>query len=222
MSINAEENRLTGVCLICDSFAIVIVEGVKKARAAGLCSDLFSPCGDCDVVPALCVHVIFTDAVKFPLMHTSGHHALQQAHDEANRLVAEGAEDCAGGCAWRALLCGTNVLRLDTTSITALADVDESEILLCASLRSRARAGREQPEESDDDDDGTPNKCTLVWQGGVLQPAFRKWQRFETVRTEAAAAKYLEDLGLRHYWCGNTAGCACVVAAVCAAVDEKC
>lgn len=50
-----------------------------------------------------------------------------------------------------------------------------------------------------DDDDNADNKCVLVWQGSVAQPAFERFMVHKT-RTEAAARKFLEDAGVAHYW----------------------
>ena len=44
-----------------------------------------------------------------------------------------------------------------------------------------------------------PNGATLVWTGVVLKPAFKRF-KVELIRTAAGAAKFLEDLGLRHLW----------------------
>ena len=69
-------------------------------------------------------------------------------------------------------------------------------------------------------DDDTPlgeeavNECTCVWKGTTPKPSFKKF-RFETLRTEAAARKYLQEMGLAHLF---DAAAACV--AVSADVDE--
>lgn len=69
-------------------------------------------------------------------------------------------------------------------------------------------------------DDDTPlgeeavNKCTCVWKGTAPKPSFKKF-RFETLRTEAAARKYLQEMNLAHLF---DAAAACV--AVSADFDE--
>ena len=69
-------------------------------------------------------------------------------------------------------------------------------------------------------DDDTPlgeeavNECTCVWKGTTPKPSFKKF-RFETLRTEAAARKYLQEMGLAHLF---DAAAACV--AVSADFDE--
>jgi U4/U6 small nuclear ribonucleoprotein PRP3 len=59
-----------------------------------------------------------------------------------------------------------------------------------------------------EDDDGlvVENKCMCVWKGTTTKPAFKKF-RFETLRTEAAARKYLADMNLAHFF---DAAAACV------------
>ena len=68
----------------------------------------------------------------------------------------------------------------------------------------------EDMEDDADDDDDTAlenkNKCTCVWKGTTTKPSFKKF-RFETLRTEAAARKYLADMNLAHFF---DAAAACV------------
>ena len=65
-------------------------------------------------------------------------------------------------------------------------------------------------------DDDTPlgeeavNECTCVWKGTTPKPSFKKF-RFETLRTEAAARKYLQEMGLAHLF-GAAAACVAVSA----------
>ena len=65
-------------------------------------------------------------------------------------------------------------------------------------------------------DDDTPlgeeaaNKCTCVWKGTSPRPNFTRF-KFETLRTEAAARKYLADINLAHHF---------DAAAACVAVNE--
>jgi U4/U6 small nuclear ribonucleoprotein PRP3 len=50
------------------------------------------------------------------------------------------------------------------------------------------------------------NKCTCVWKGTSPRPNFTRF-KFETLRTEAAARKYLADINLAHHF---DAAAACV------------
>jgi len=50
------------------------------------------------------------------------------------------------------------------------------------------------------------NKCTCVWQGTAPKALFKKF-KFETLRTEAAARKFLADINLAHFF---DAAAACV------------
>jgi U4/U6 small nuclear ribonucleoprotein PRP3 len=62
--------------------------------------------------------------------------------------------------------------------------------------------GREEEEEEAAEqgrEPKEPNQCVLVWQGSVVEPAFRRW-RFESCRTVEAAKKLLVDAGVGHYW----------------------
>jgi U4/U6 small nuclear ribonucleoprotein PRP3 len=52
-----------------------------------------------------------------------------------------------------------------------------------------------------------PNKCVCVWQGAVLEAAFKRF-KFEPIRSAGGAAKFLEDVGLRHFWDLAAAGVA--------------
>lgn len=61
-------------------------------------------------------------------------------------------------------------------------------------------------DEDDDEEEGARNKCTCVWKGTAPKPAFKKF-RFETLRTEAAARKFLADMNLAHFF---DAAAACV------------
>lgn len=191
MSINAEENRLSGVCIICDAFAVVVIEGVKKASEP-------------EVHPKC--RVDSPESRQLMLMSRLPRCCAAQAITRYNKLmmrridwslkeqkiILEGVPLRAAIAPGPGLSCG------GSRGISTRQAITRS----CVCLSSLSRTtGREEAEEEDEDGDDTPNKCTLVWQGGVLKPAFKKWLRFETVRTEAAAAKYLEDLGLRHYWC---------------------
>lgn len=118
VTVNAEENRLTGVCVISDAFAVLVIEGVRKSVT------------------------------------------------RYNKLMMR---------------------RIDW------------------SLKAQ-KLTLEDAAEDEDDDEAVENKCTLVWQGTVLKPAFRRWMKFETVRTEATGSKYFEDLGLKQYWDAAAAG----------------
>lgn len=61
-------------------------------------------------------------------------------------------------------------------------------------------------DDDDGEDPGPANKCSCVWKGTAPKPAFKKF-RFETLRSEAAARKYLADMNLAHFF---DAAAACV------------
>ena len=54
--------------------------------------------------------------------------------------------------------------------------------------------------EEEEDPAAAANKCTCVWKGTTTMPTFRGKFRFETVRSEAAARKYLADMNLAHFY----------------------
>lgn len=54
--------------------------------------------------------------------------------------------------------------------------------------------------EEEEDPAAAANKCTCVWRGATTTPTFRGKFRFETVRSEAAARKYLADMNLAHFY----------------------
>ncbi|EEH53912.1 U4/U6 small nuclear ribonucleoprotein Prp3 [Micromonas pusilla CCMP1545] len=119
VDINAQENKLTGVCLITDSFSIVIVEGgLKSVR-------------------------------------------------RYEKLMMRRID-------WN--------VKLDSADAAASEDEDE------------------------DEDAQQRNKCTCVWKGTSPRPNFTRF-KFETLRTEAAARKYLADINLAHHF---DAAAACV------------
>ncbi|PON75357.1 U4/U6 small nuclear ribonucleoprotein Prp [Parasponia andersonii] len=62
-----------------------------------------------------------------------------------------------------------------------------------------ANAVKEEEEDEDEQDDKSPNKCVLVWQGSVAKPAFTKFSIHDCM-TEAAARKIYADGGVVHYW----------------------
>lgn len=69
-------------------------------------------------------------------------------------------------------------------------------------LDADAAVGKDEDEEGN----APENKCTCVWKGATTKPSFKKF-RFETLRTEAAARKYLADMNLAHFF---DAAAACV------------
>ena len=54
--------------------------------------------------------------------------------------------------------------------------------------------------DEEEDPAAASNKCTCVWKGATTTPTFRGKFRFETVRSEAAARKYLADMNLAHFY----------------------
>lgn len=66
--------------------------------------------------------------------------------------------------------------------------------------------------DDDDDDDmdsSKNNKCTRVWKGTSTKTYLKRFT-FETLRTEAAARRFLEQVNLGHLW---DAAYACVAIA---------
>ena len=83
------------------------------------------------------------------------------------------------------------------------------EKLMLRRIDWNAPADDEDHEEEEDEDFSEDagggarrgrNACRCVWKGAVPAPAFRGKFRVETVRSEAAARKYLADVGLAHYF----------------------
>jgi len=50
-----------------------------------------------------------------------------------------------------------------------------------------------------DAEDEKKNKCTRVWKGTSTKTHLKRFT-FETLRTEAAARRFLEQVGLGHLW----------------------
>ena len=129
--LNAEENQLTGCGLRTDAFALVIVEGARKA---------------------------ITRYNKL---------MLRRMNWKLRREPRDGDDAAA----------------------------EEDDTGVATEFDEEARRAREEEEEARCE----ANKCTLVWQGAVLKPAFKRF-KFEPIRSAAGAAKFLEDMGLRNFW----------------------
>jgi U4/U6 small nuclear ribonucleoprotein PRP3 len=123
--LNAEENHLTGAGFKTESFALIIVEGARKA------------------------------IVRF------------------NKLMLR---------------------RMDWALQQQLPGPDDPDDPRSVEACQRAAEEYEAKLEAQG-----PNKCTLVWQGVVLKPAFKRF-KFELIKTAAGTAQYLQELGLRHLW----------------------
>ena len=87
-----------------------------------------------------------------------------------------------------------------------LKSVRRYEKLLMRRIDWNIKLDADAAEEDEDEDAAPENKCTCVWKGTTTKPSFKKF-RFETLRTEAAARKYLADMNLAHFF---DAAAACV------------